>query len=281
MDIKVADEVWISLALLQYENLSAKSFSNKQIINRIKKENIYGSVRPGIQTHIVSHCLANKPAKPNRCRMLFSLSDGTKRLYRDSDNCHSSRRNGKTQPKKSDIPKKYRYLLDWYNNEYNRAKKRGIKEKTRSTPIHHTERCLRCKETVQELLQKIYGKVEPNHKFQIGTLPTDFEGTKRFEQLKRIFEALQEKRGFNTFVKAKTLPRCDFFIPTPGFVLEFDESQHFTSARQLALELYPEELEIGFDRKKWIDLCRKINSKDNDPPYRDEQRAWYDTLGKT
>jgi len=25
-------------------------------------------------------------------------------------------------------------------------------------------------------------------------------------------------------------------------------------------------------------LCEKINAKDNDPPYRDEQRAWYDTL---
>ena len=25
-------------------------------------------------------------------------------------------------------------------------------------------------------------------------------------------------------------------------------------------------------------LCERINSKDNNPPYRDEQRAWYDTL---
>ena len=29
---------------------------------------------------------------------------------------------------------------------------------------------------------------------------------------------------------------------------------------------------------KWIALCEKINAKDNDPPFRDEQRAWYDTL---
>lgn len=27
-----------------------------------------------------------------------------------------------------------------------------------------------------------------------------------------------------------------------------------------------------------MDLCKKINAKDNDPPYRDEQRAWYDTI---
>jgi hypothetical protein len=25
-------------------------------------------------------------------------------------------------------------------------------------------------------------------------------------------------------------------------------------------------------------LCEEINAKDNYPPYRDEQRAWYDTL---
>jgi hypothetical protein len=37
-------------------------------------------------------------------------------------------------------------------------------------------------------------------------------------------------------------------------------------------------LELGFDKKRWIRLCETIGAKDNDPPYRDEQRAWYDTL---
>jgi hypothetical protein len=62
-----------------------------------------------------------------------------------------------------------------------------------------------------------------------------------------------------------------------GFILEFDESQHFTSARKITLELYP-DLTLGFDRRKWIELCLSIDAKDNSPPYRDEQRAWYDTL---
>jgi len=35
---------------------------------------------------------------------------------------------------------------------------------------------------------------------------------------------------------------------------------------------------LGFDRDKWIERCIKLNRKDNDPPYRDEQRAWYDTI---
>jgi len=34
------------------------------------------------------------------------------------------------------------------------------------------------------------------------------------------------------------------------------------------------------DKKRWIELCETINAKDNDTrtSYRDEQRAWYDTL---
>ena len=27
-----------------------------------------------------------------------------------------------------------------------------------------------------------------------------------------------------------------------------------------------------------MELFEKLNKKDNDPPFRDEQRAWYDTL---
>lgn len=142
----------------------------------------------------------------------------------------------------------------------------------------HNERCPECKRGIGKILEGIHGEVKRNYKFQIGTKPSDFGEKKFCEELGRIFVALQEHRVFKDFVKVKTLPHCDFFVPNPGFVLEFDESQHFTSARKLALELYPEELKLGFDKETWIDLCNRIDAKDNDPPYRDEQRAWYDTL---
>ncbi|MCD5409175.1 MAG: hypothetical protein LRZ87_00160 [Methanocellales archaeon] len=58
----------------------------------------------------------------------------------------------------------------------------------------------------------------------------------------------------------------------------FDESQHFTQPRKVTLNNYPADLKLGFDKERWIALCEKINAKDNNPPYRDEQRAWYDTL---
>ncbi|MCL1834460.1 MAG: hypothetical protein FWG49_08170 [Leptospirales bacterium] len=62
------------------------------------------------------------------------------------------------------------------------------------------------------------------------------------------------------------------------FILEFDESQHFTHLRKIALENYPKTLNLGFNREKWMDLCKSLDRHDIDPIYRDEQRAWYDTL---
>lgn len=147
-----------------------------------------------------------------------------------------------------------------------------------SSAVHHDERCPKCKETIRKLLERIYGKVEQNYRFEIGTHPEDFSNASCYIKLEEIYKILQNHRGFGELVKAKTLPNCDFFVSESGFIVEFDESQHFTLPRRIALENYPSELELGFSREKWITLCENINARDNDPPYRDEQRAWYDTL---
>jgi len=151
-------------------------------------------------------------------------------------------------------------------------------EKLKPPRVRHDERCRRCKETIRRLLERIYGKVEENHRFEVGTRPEGYGDTPYYVKLKEIYEALQNHRGFKDFVRAKMLPHCDFFVPDPGFIVEFDESQHFTRPRRIALERYPDDLKLGFSRKRWMTLCQRIDSKDNDPPYRDEQRAWYDTL---
>ena len=151
-------------------------------------------------------------------------------------------------------------------------------EHQRKTESKHTERCAFCKKNVKILLAKLYGDVSLNYKFDVGTRPEDYESSGVFTSLKKIFLELQNYRGHKDFIKAKTLPHCDFFIKNPGFILEFDESQHFTGQRGLCLRNYPDDLKIGFPKAKWIRLCDEINARDNDPPYRDEQRAWYDSL---
>mgnify|MGYP001133276171 FL=1 len=114
--------------------------------------------------------------------------------------------------------------------------------KIRVPITHHDERCAKCKETIKKLLEKIYGKVEQNYKFEIGTQPEDFKNTPYYDKLRWIYEALQSHRDFKEFVKAKTLLNCDFFIPNQWFIVEFDETQHFTEPRRIALENYPWDL---------------------------------------
>jgi hypothetical protein len=144
--------------------------------------------------------------------------------------------------------------------------------------VSHNERCPECKQTIEKMLRKIYGEVKSNYKFEVGVLPEDFINSQFYHEIKDIFLALKECRGHEDFVRTSNLPRVDFYVPKPGFLVEFDESQHFTACRKESLLKYPDTLEIGFNANKWIELCEKTDAKDNDPPYRDEQRAWYDTL---
>lgn len=146
-------------------------------------------------------------------------------------------------------------------------------------PKKHTgQHCPRCKEAVAQLLERVYGEVRLGHSLPLGTLPGQFTHTVHGDALATIFDRLRRHRGFADFVRSERLPPCDFFVPNPGFIVEFDESQHFTIPRQVALDKYPPSLQLGYDRARWSALCARIQAHDPDPPFRDEQRAWYDTL---
>lgn len=82
---------------------------------------------------------------------------------------------------------------------------------------------------VEALLVSIYTRVEPNWRPGIGTQPSDFKTAAYGDDLAGIFQLLETHRGFRGFVKARRLPPCDFFIPSPGFLVEIDEKQHFTT----------------------------------------------------
>ncbi|MCG3255714.1 MAG: hypothetical protein KAU62_06495, partial [Candidatus Heimdallarchaeota archaeon] len=129
--------------------------------------------------------------------------------------------------------------------------------KISSTKIHTGENCSECKRVIKELLERIYGKIETNYRFSVGSKPEDFINNKYHEKLKEIFEFLQSFRGCKEFVKAKNLPHCDYYIPNQGIIIEFDESQHFTPLRALTLLNYPTDINLGFDKNKWIELCEK------------------------
>ena len=116
--MKVADEVWTSVALLHKENPERADFTVEEIKARAKREN--WPIRPGFNVHASYHCLANKPANPANHRMLYEDSRGRKRLYRPGDPCHSERENGKIHPDKQDLLPAYQSLVDWYEASYSK-----------------------------------------------------------------------------------------------------------------------------------------------------------------
>ncbi|OGW32307.1 MAG: hypothetical protein A2X59_00650 [Nitrospirae bacterium GWC2_42_7] len=144
--------------------------------------------------------------------------------------------------------------------------------------IRHNERCKDCKITVAKLLVEIYGEIKINYNLNVPCRIEDYTNHVLYGDLERIYKKLQLQRNYISFVKANKLPNVDFFAPSAKVIVEFDESQHFTELRAISISEYPEDMELGFDKRKWQSLCSKLRRKDNDPPYRDEQRAWYDTL---
>ncbi len=94
----------------------------------------------------------------------------------------------------------------------------------------------------------------------------------------RTYQKLVHYRRFQKFSTPDYKLLCDFYVPNRRLIVEYDERQHFTEPRALCLEEYPTDLLLGFDPKKWFETCRATRARDNAPPYRDEQRAFYDTL---
>ena len=142
----------------------------------------------------------------------------------------------------------------------------------------HNERCPQCKATVKAMLERTYGEVHTAYSLAFGASLEEYINSPLYPVLKEIYSSLQGLRGNTEFVRAHSLPPVDYYVPNPGFVVEFDESQHFTTCRKLALSQYPDDLPVHFNVKRWIKLCSEINAEDRSPIYRDEQRAWYDTL---
>jgi hypothetical protein len=158
------------------------------------------------------------------------------------------------------------------------ARKQSSKRQKTASSRPHNERCSDCKTAVELLLRALYGDVKKNHRIDASTDPEDYRQSPLYAPLSEIYRTLQTHRGHTDFVRSATMAGCDFWIPSPGFVVEFDESQHFTKCRALTLERYPRNIPFGFETDVWLRRCERRPAEDHNPPYRDEQRAWYDTL---
>jgi len=120
--LKVADLVWVATALLHREHPDRADFSKAEILGRAAQEDPDGAARPGLSTHISAHCVASKKPDSAKHRMLTRTGTGRRRLFRRGDRTHEKRSSGNIMPRKEDLPEKYHYLLDWYENEYCRPR---------------------------------------------------------------------------------------------------------------------------------------------------------------
>lgn len=94
----------------------------------------------------------------------------------------------------------------------------------------------------------------------------------------QIINALQEYRGNINIGKSNYKLRCDFVCESQKIIIEYDERQHFTKARQISLSNYPEDIKLNFNKVSWMNSCESIGAKDNHPHNRDEVRAFYDSV---
>lgn len=71
-----------------------------------------------------------------------------------------------------------------------------------------------------------------------------------------IFRKLNGDSAANQNKRTQCL-ECDaYFGGEYNFIFEFDEYQHFSSARLKTLELYPPELKVNFSVDEWKSKCR-------------------------
>ena len=116
--VSAAISVWIATATLHEIYGINKNFSNKDIIAKVKEQNICAVSNNTIALHVSSHCVANNKASPNTHKKLYRASRGRYRLYRRGDYYNRDRKQGQEEPDITELPGRYKYLIGWYNDRY-------------------------------------------------------------------------------------------------------------------------------------------------------------------
>lgn len=84
---------------------------------------------------------------------------------------------------------------------------------------------------------------------------------KYFTTIDNIFASLNGDRQANQAKRTMTLDCDAYFGGQYNFILEFDEHQHFSSARLKTFEFYPTDLKVNFSIDQWKQLCKVHKDK--------------------
>lgn len=136
-----------------------------------------------------------------------------------------------------------------------------------------SKRVIEQKNALQLILNRIFdGDIVCEKTYSWLKTPEDLTGAYR-----ELYNALSSYHGDTTFAKKNVTLRCDFVCESRKLIIEYDERQHFSEARRIALESYI-DVPVLYDRALWIKACRDVSAKDNVPLNRDEIRAYYDSV---
>ncbi len=109
------------------------------------------------------------------------------------------------------------------------------------------------------------------------------------DALDRILDAL-DGDAVALAAKIRGTSRVDFILEPHGIVVEYDEVQHFTTARLETLSLYPATAPLGFDLASYMALVRRWSPRGDKgfahktatefpgPAGRQRQRAYFDAV---
>ena len=151
-----------------------------------------------------------------------------------------------------------------------------LKAKVFNEPkVSHKLSVVSQKNALQMLLQKHFGHIETEKKFDWLKTPNHENLPKEYEG---IASALLKYRNQDGFMKSNYQLSCDIVLDKQKLIFEYDENQHFTKARKISLENYLANIQFNYSKDKWLAACEKINAKDNNPIDRDEKRAYYDAV---
>ncbi len=130
----------------------------------------------------------------------------------------------------------------------------SIAEKKKSEVKAHRKKLnvVSQKNALQKLLQQKFGIIETERKYDWLKTPDPVNSPQEY---KDIIKALVEYRNQGGFLKSGLHPSCDFVFEDHKLMFEYDEYQHFSQARKIALENYPETIHMR--RHIWIRYCLK------------------------
>ena len=136
-----------------------------------------------------------------------------------------------------------------------------------------TKNVLEQKNALQLILNRVFdGDLVNEKSFEWMRSPGEPETTYPV-----LYGALRDYRGFDSFAGNGRSLACDFVSESNGVIIEYDERQHFSQARLVSLQAYP-DVDLCFDKDLWIRASGDIQAVDNTPPDRDEARAYYDSI---